>query len=152
MTATTADYHIDLSEALRAAAVRLVNSPPPAHKAAAEAITQLWQRQHGTLTAHQLTTICHAAHSASCTTEVSAVPDVIDDDHIARVRTSLMRALADALAFSDLAVEHLAALRGQLCDPDLADSRDGNDLTAHLDTSIRAVRAAYAVLHAIITD
>jgi hypothetical protein len=123
------------------------------------------------ITGHQLAAICHAAHAAAGAghsrpahspispgplgdadhTNELDVPDLIDDDHISRTRTSMMAALTDAVAAHEQAAEHLADLRGSLCDPDLSDSRDGRDLAAHIDTAIRCGRAAYAVLHAIKT-
>lgn len=105
--------------------------------------------------------ICHAAHAAAepsgakptgAAHELDVPGDIIDDTLIARHRADLMAALATAVAGHEQAAEYLASLRGSLCDPDLADSRDGHDLSAHIDTAIRCGRAAYAVLHAIATD
>jgi hypothetical protein len=89
-------------------------------------------------------------HAAAVSADELDVPDVIDDAHISRTRTSMMAALADAVT-AQLAADHLGSLRGPLCDLDLSDSRDGHDLAAHIDTAIRCGRAAYAVLHAITT-
>jgi hypothetical protein len=169
MPATAGDY-ANLHDALRAATGRLSESPQLARTAAAEAVAQLWQSQDDVITGHQLAAICHAAHTpadghsgadlsalshgplgAADSTNGLDVPDLIDDDHISRTRTSMMAALADAVAAHEQAAEHLAYLRGSLCDPDLSDSRDGHDLAAHIDTAIRCGRAAYAVLHAIKT-
>ena len=90
-------------------------------------------------------------HAAAVSADELDVPDVIDDAHISRTRTSMIAALADAVTAHELAADHLGSLRGPLCDWDLSDSRDGHDLAAHIDTAIRCGRAAYAVLHAITT-
>ena len=87
-------------------------------------------------------------HAAAVSADELDVPNVIDDAHISRTRTSMMAALADAVTAHELAADHLGSLRGPLCDLDLSDSRDGHDLAAHIDTAIRCGRAAYAVLHA----
>ena len=169
MTATAGDY-ANLPDALRAATGRLSAASQSARIAAAEAVAQMWQSQGEVITGHQLAAICHAAHTAAdghSGPDLSAVshgplgaadatngpdvPDIIDDDHISRTRTSMMSTLADAVAAHEQAADHLAYLRGSLCDPDLSDSRDGHDLAAHIDTAIRCGRAAYAVLHAIKT-
>jgi len=169
MTAIVGDY-ATIQHALQAATGRLCAAPHSARIAAAEALAQLYQRQDGVITGHQLAAICHAARAAAGhsrpthnpmshapvgaadhTNELD-VPDLIDDDHISRARTSMMAALTDAVTAHEQAAEHLAYLRGSLCDPDLSDSRDGHDLAAHIDTAIRCGRAAYAVLHAIKTS
>ena len=89
--------------------------------------------------------------TAAASADEMSVPDIIDEAHISRTRADLMAALADAVTAHELAAEHLASLRGPLCDLDLSDSRDGHDLAAHIDTAIRCGRAAYAVLHTITT-
>ena len=48
------------------------------------------------------------------------------------------------------AAELLADLRnGAAEDAELVDGRDGRDVAAHLDASVRTGRAAYAVLHCV---
>ena len=168
MTATAGDY-ANLADALRAhrAAVRVLTVRTHRGRRGRRIAVAIPGRS---ITGHQLVAICHAAQTAAdghSGPDLSAVshgplgaadatngpdvPDIIDDDHISRTRTSMMSTLADAVAAHEQAADHLAYLRGSLCDPDLSDSRDGHDLAAHIDTAIRCGRAAYAVLHAIKT-
>jgi hypothetical protein len=63
MTAIVGDY-ATIQHALQAATGRLCAAPHSARIAAAEAVAQLYQRQDGVITGHQLAAICHAARTA----------------------------------------------------------------------------------------
>jgi hypothetical protein len=83
-----------------------------------------------------------------------AIPAYLDDelaDEIGQARAQLLTDLAAGIKAMQRAAATLEQLRSsQLYDIELVDSRDGRDIAALVDDSIRCGRAAYAVVHMII--
>jgi len=76
------------------------------------------------------------------------------DEHtemISQARGQVLTELAAGLKALQRAAAGVAELRSNAVhDIELVDGRDGRDLATFIDDSIRFVRAAYAVMHAII--
>jgi hypothetical protein len=85
-----------------------------------------------------------------------AIPAYLDDelaDEIVQARAQLLTDLAAGIKAMQRAAATLEQLRSShLCDIELVDSRDGRDIAALVDDSIRCGRAAYAVVHMIIDN
>ena len=83
-----------------------------------------------------------------------AIPAYLDDelaDEIGQARAQLLTDLAAGIKAMQRAAATLEQLRSShLYDIELVDSRDGRDIAALVDDSIRCGRAAYAVVHMII--
>jgi len=77
-------------------------------------------------------------------------PYVVHGDEVAGRRAALLAHLTYGLRTISHAAELLDDLRGGAAeDVELVDGRDGRDVAAHLDASVRSARAAYAVLHCV---
>lgn len=72
------------------------------------------------------------------------------EDAVSEKRAELLTHLTYGIRVIEHALELLDDLRsGAAEDVELADGRDGRDIAAHLDASVRTARAAYAVLHVV---
>jgi hypothetical protein len=72
------------------------------------------------------------------------------EEAIAAKRAQLLTHLTYGIRVMEHAAELLDDLRsGAAEDVELVDGRDGRDVAAHLDASVRSARAAYAVLHCV---
>ena len=77
-------------------------------------------------------------------------PYAAHEDEVADKRAELLTHLSYGIRVFEHAAELLADLRnGAAEDAELVDGRDGRDVAAHLDASVRTGRAAYAVLHCV---
>jgi len=74
--------------------------------------------------------------------------DTNADEHLAHVRGQLLSDLSTAINSLEQVTAHIDALRA--VDIEFRHGRDGSDVAAFLDDSIRYGRAAYAVVHTII--
>lgn len=77
-----------------------------------------------------------------------------DLDHFERVgetRAQLLAHIAAGVQSLQSAADTLTRLcSNTICDVDFIDGRDGRDVAAFLDETIRNARATYAVVHAVI--
>ena len=67
-------------------------------------------------------------------------------DAVITTRTELLTHLTYAIRVLQHTCDLVEELRD---DPDLVEGRDGHDVAAHLQASVRTARAAYAVLHCV---
>ncbi|MDP7706923.1 hypothetical protein [Mycobacterium sp. TY815] len=80
--------------------------------------------------------------------------DDVEREHIRRIadlRTNLLAHVANSIGITQHALSSLRRLRdNDVYDTEFIDGRDGDDIGAFLNDSIRYLRAAYAVVHAVI--
>ena len=72
------------------------------------------------------------------------------EDAVADKRAELLSHLTYAIRVLQHSCDLVTELRGkETDDAELIEGRDGRDVAAHLDASVRTARAAFAVLHCV---
>ncbi|PJE17958.1 MAG: hypothetical protein CK429_05445 [Mycobacterium sp.] len=88
------------------------------------------------------------------TLPASAEFDDFEREHLQRIdhlRTNLLTHLSNGVHTTQQALNTLQRLRdNDVYDTEFTDGRDGDDIAAFLNESIRYLRAAYAVVHTVI--